>query len=676
MDQFIYPLRQYFPQLTQINAENEQANDYVMQVVNGEALLNSFVEDWGWNGTVSAWLELNSDKCDWLKELDFSNDEWVAKEQKNCLFKIIERLMDSYDALNDLLLSEGVHRLIMGDKSSYYAVSRFLATGEGNLPEMDILNIPSEHVVVSHKAGVLLPQTSGTPDKVMCLAEPALNAWIEQQFDGMNNILVFVRIGEDSAGEVMNCSLADLGVCGIEYVYLSAYEESFRAYLEIRFRKIHRFYTEKVTILDSAIDAGFRCSGKQVSLDDNRLRLETVRNLIARSRAMNAADWCDQECDGKTENDLIDLNDLESRFLMSKATLDCLKNAINDWKERADRGGKVFNDNLVFEAYELLCCCYESGLVNCFSRYDISTFVGELDELSNLVEYNKIYDAQQDLRKNIEHALTDLEKRMNDANALLESKTTAESGKNAENYIAALQTITLSNFKVLYKFKAENFVGAFSKPLKDSFSFYNNVSVDSFDQWQDEVAEVREGIKLMHQFNMTQLALDHELDKVAIIQTIVPENKEQSNYETDYKHWLGAEVKDESELRDADSLVLYKSVAFKPDTSCNWSGFIFDSWIEYIPYKKHDAGLAFHNDWPDNEAPQTILVAWHPRLPVLQNSYDGYWDWKTLLQILSATRFMMMNRALEPDHIYNDEILSEIFPLTPHYMPKPELNKE
>jgi hypothetical protein len=37
----------------------------------------------------------------------------------------------------------------------------------------------------------------------------------------------------------------------------------------------------------------------------------------------------------------------------------------------------------------------------------------------------------------------------------------------------------------------------------------------------------------------------------------------------------------------------------------------------------------------------------------------------TLIKIIRTTRFMMMNRAVEPDHIYGDNILSKIFPLTP-----------
>ena len=155
------------------------------------------------------------------------------------------------------------------------------------------------------------------------------------------------------------------------------------------------------------------------------------------------------------------------------------------------------------------------------------------------------------------------------------------------------------------------------------------------------------------------------LGKVAVLQT------ESSKSEVVTGNWLGLAVNNESELQDVDSMVLYNTDAYnlqykRDELSLSTNaGLILDAWLEYIPYKKHDAGIAFHNDWPDNEAPQTMLVAWHPRLPILKNVGASSWNRDTLVQIIRTTRFMMMNRAVEPDHIYGDSVLSKIFPLTP-----------
>ncbi|MBP5769546.1 MAG: hypothetical protein J6W51_10775 [Fibrobacter sp.] len=665
MDDLIYSLRQLFPQITQIKAEDDRANDYIMQVVNGESLLNSFVEDWGWNGSVSKWLDEHyNEKLSWVNQLD-----GLTPSKRDCLFKIIEQLMDSYDALNDLLLSEGVHRLIMGDKSSYRAISKFLAEGEGNLPDMNILNIPSEHVVVTHKAGVLLPQTVECPDKVMCYAEPAMNAWIEEQFDSMENILIFIQRGEGETREIIPCSLKDLGVSGIEYLYLSAFDKTFHAYLEARFRTTPKFctsencYTESITIFDSALEVGYEYSGKQISLEDNKLRLEAIRGLVGRARAMNTADWSRSDCEDLADEDLIDVENLKHRLALSFANLEYLKNDIEGWLE-CTKGNKAIDDFLVAQAYTLLCNCFESGLINSLNKYDTSAFLENRTQTLEPLEYDRICNVQRELFHSVENALDSLKNRMEDAQNIVDSC------KSVESYVSALQAITLKNFKVCYKFRTEPVKGKFQNSLDHSFDGdrnkqYTNLTVENFDQWQDEVSEVREGMKQMQQLCMTQLALDHEMNKVAILQTSIPDGQDASCVDYAYKKWLGVAVNYESELRDADSLVLYNCSAYKSESSGGLSGFVFDSWIEYIPYKKHDAGIAFHNDWPDNEAPQSILIAWHPELPILRNVGDGFWDMKTFVQVIRTTRFMMMNRALEPDYIYEDPELSKIFPLTP-----------
>ena len=678
MDEYIYNLRMLFPQITQIaSASDERANDYIMQVVNGEAMINSFVEYWGWNGSVAKWLQKewnervtrrNSEDnplCPLIKCLDecVLNNQ-IDEKNFDILFKIIERLMDSYDALNDLLLSEGVHRLVMGDKASYYAISNFLSSGDGNLPDMDILNIPSEHVVVTHKAGVLLPQSSNALNKVMCHAEPALNAWIENQLGGMENVLVFIEKFNDEKREIIPCSLKDLGISGIEYLYLSAFDKTFHAYLEARIRTTPKFctsdgfYTENITILDSAIDAGYVYQGSQISLEDNKLTLEAIRGLVGRARAMNTADWCSSACQDIAEEELIDIDDLKNRLSLSRAKLEYLKNDLETWLDRT-KGNVAIDDSLVADAYKLLCDCFESGLITSLNQYETSAFLGNLTQTKSPLDYDRICNIQQDLYHSVEDTLASLKDRMEDAQKIIDA------GKTVESYIAALQAITLSNFKVCYKFKFAKVDQMFTTPMKDSLEFYENLSEESFGQWQDEVSEVREGMKLMNQLQMTQMAMDRELDQVSILQTTVPEGEDSSNVDTLYKEWLGVEVRDESELRDADSLVLYNSAAYNTKSLNCLSGFVFDSWIEYIPYKKHDAGFAFHNDWPDNEAPQAMLIAMHPCLPNLQNQDGVKWDIKTLIQIIRSTRFMMMNRALEPDHVYNDELLSRIFPITP-----------
>ncbi|MCQ2148475.1 MAG: hypothetical protein MJZ16_13325, partial [Bacteroidales bacterium] len=149
MDKYIYPLRRLFPQTVDIKAEDKRAEDYNLQVINGESLLNSILPKWDNKGKLSEWMKSHATELPWFNAL--VKESGMPTSDKLVLFNLIERILDSYDALNDLLLAEGVHRLVAGDKSSYAAISNFMSKGSGNLPSPAILDTPVEYVVVSQK---------------------------------------------------------------------------------------------------------------------------------------------------------------------------------------------------------------------------------------------------------------------------------------------------------------------------------------------------------------------------------------------------------------------------------------------------------------------------------------------------------------------------------------------
>jgi hypothetical protein len=87
--------------------------------------------------------------------------------------------------------------------------------------------------------------------------------------------------------------------------------------------------------------------------------------------------------------------------------------------------------------------------------------------------------------------------------------------------------------------------------------------------------------------------------------------------------------------------------------------------MEYIPYRKQTAGLTFHCDQPDNEAPQTLLLAIHPEFTKIGTGLT--WRSEDVRELLDTTRFMLMNRAVDPDMIYTDPKLSRILPLLSNF---------
>ncbi|WP_407451525.1 hypothetical protein [Fibrobacter sp.] len=734
LDEFIYPLRQRFKQVVDLNSQTEEAGNYSMQVINGEALLNTFIEEWNWSKSVSSWLEENCQDTEyacleWLRTLnENSNYSLFAKQKKeteenitakgHVFFKQIERLMDSYDALNDLLLSEGVHRLVMGDKSSFYAISQFLKDGKGSIPDPEILKIPSEHVVVSHKAGVMLPEVDETPQKAFDIADPAINAWIESVIGGMDKLKFFVK--EKNSSETITTrvySLKDLDISGSEYLYLSSYEGTFKNYLETKWLLKYPRAFGYVEILEEDEDGGWIPEDGELSLAEDKVRLNTLRSIVLHSREMRASDLQSALWEGADESEFTNMDELKRyRYEPLVVYLGNLHTNIDNWIRKSAKK-EIYSDGFVREAYEYLCECVETGLVNCLGKFDFDIFTGNVD--SNLWpdRIQKAQSLQQDLLNTMEDVEQQLVKKIATAKSLVESKDIL----TIKDLTSAIQALTLDSLKVIPRFNLlkgnpsekdlVDRAGRIDAVVKNGPCFYKNLNYNSFDQWEDEVSEVRDGMKNLHQLSMFQTAFDLSLGKVAVLQT------ESSKSEVVAGNWLGLTVKDESELQDVDSMVLYNTDAYnlqyksgKLSLSTN-AGLVIDAWLEYIPYKKHDAGMVFHIDRPDNEAPQAILVAinhnivnvntsdseqnleeipsgrlcWCPACrkeslryrdcildkgnnscPAQTNNAvacDEKWDIDTLLGILDETRFLMMNRAVDPDVIYNHPSLSPIFPL-------------
>jgi hypothetical protein len=692
MDRFIYPLRKLFPQVINIDAEDSKAEAYAMHVVNGEALLETIInhEDWTWSCPVHEWLEEHfyDKKMSWLRDDELKMDEI----QKPVFFNIIERLMDSYDALNDLLLSEGVHRLVMGDQSSFDAIGKFMADGEGGLPDPEILKTPSEHVVVSHKAGMILPQFEQPSNekeilktKALRLAEPGVDSWVESLVGGMDKICFFVKSAD---GVVEECTLEKAGVSASEYLYLSSYPATFMNYLETRLcLNAENAYTGKITILESADEAGVSCSEGHLSLEEDALRIQTIRSLLKNGHGMLSSDWNTDVQEDKDDEDSVDKVDLASRCANLIVKAKKLLNDLNKWivpnsivdavsNERALKG--ELNDDFVDLAYGYLCDCVEFGMVNSFTGFNPNAYMDKLDKVLQDKEREQSLVVQEDLFCMVSSAYDELQKRIAECSASVGLTKNEIEKSSFENIIEAIQNLTLKNVKVFPKFKLQyknlEFGIIDKKPSEKDYSFKKdeNVKLDdfiknglknfvdeaSFDQWQDEVSEVRDGMKNLHNLTMAQTALEGKSMSVSIFQTTnVMVQNSQKEHKTELKglmgYWLGLPVDDEGKLRDVDSLVLYNAEDYQSQNSI--AGFIFDGWLEYIPYKKHNAGLVFHCDRPDAEAPQTILIAVNPG--------NSVWNSESMIKILDTTRQMMMNRAVDPDLIYNDPELSRMFPL-------------
>ena len=665
LDVCINPLRQLFPQKIVIDSKTTEASSYIMQVVNGEQLLANIIDKWQWNDSLSKWL-LEKKDYSWLSEKE--NDQckeikdYLKNNKKKEKFnKAIERLMDSYDALKDLLISEGVHRLTMGDKTSYFAISQFIAEGKGNIPDPEILKFPGEKVVISHKAALLLPQSPNVPKKTLSIADPAVDAWVTSLICDIKKIYFTIVTGNSKK----RYSLGDLDVSASEYLYLSAYPETLKTYLEVRWRVNNKNFKDPVSILESCEECEEQIS---LSLEEDILRMETLRDILNKGSSMNVSDWktviknkgTDQDEKNELDEDFINRNDLENRYKNILNKMKGIHNNLKEWKKRSSS-----RDNVI-QAYNILCNCVEIGMVNSLVDCDIEIFTKD-----NEIDENRF--------QILKHHIEEVEKNLKDKIDAVESEISNKNSLTSKDYISAIQKLTLKNIKVFPLFHLPNTIAQSANEMvkkgliENGCSAFIGVDENKFDKWEDEIAEVRSGMKSIRNLTLIQNALDSYVAKVSILQktsslqdTDSSQNIDKTN--PDEPYWMGLPVPEktkdgkngEAYLTDADSLVLYNNIQEPHFNDCDISGFIFDSWIEYIPYKKHNAGLIFQYDRPDNEAPQAILYAMHPSFSTSKNQN---WDLDTLTGIFDDTFSMMKCRLTTFDKIIEDDNLSKIFPL-------------
>lgn len=654
MDAYIYPLRKFFPQSIDIEALDRRASNHTMEVINGEVLLNSFMDRWNYGnnddkiGRISLWLEKNSDSLEWLKEL--KEDKLLNDKRKlKVLFLMIERMQDSYDALNDLLLGEGVFRLVASDRESFGAISNFMSKGSGNVPDPAILSTPMEYVAVAHKVAVAVPQASSSPLAMLAMAEPGINEWVGTLLGSLENIVFYI----DGENGICRSSLKEMDIDPEEYLYISDHTDVLKNLLEIKWRSKKGIYTGKLRILTG--DPAETESGEILPLEDeniftlyeDRTRISAIRALVCNSRAMKASDFAPgTESDGQVESS-IDMEDLVARLKLAKDFLSSLKMSIDNLVNEALQM-KELDDEILGRLYSLSVQCVESGMLNASIKYEPVLFLSSYDRICQRVEYDQAVAAQK----------TFIE-RISNLSAMIQSRLDESAGialNGSESYCDAIRKLTLDSFRILPQFRISGIVSEvhrkdISLSMKKGISRYSNIK--DIADWLEEAASVRSGLKQWNTLSMFEQIAGVNNNGVPFIY----QEKASGSVSSE---WLGAEVSQEAELDDADSLLVLNGKAFE-HADCAMRGLVIDSWMEYIPYAKHTAGMAFRMDQPDAEAPQAILLATYPDFSI--NPQNSNWDFKHVTDILDSTRFMLMNRAVDPDIIYEDKELSKILPL-------------
>jgi hypothetical protein len=196
VDQYIYILRKAFP----LRADRLQATktDPTISIQSVEA-----------RNVIDGLALAEQMKSTGQKTYPFGKDGLPdpPQPQKDAINAEADRLLESYDAVADLALSEGVYQAVLGNYDR--VASTYDAYARGNFPpEPDVIRTPFNGIGLTHRVALHLeagadPAVSPLPGLDMTprtQAEPALNKWLASVMPALDQVGCVVSFREAAGG--------------------------------------------------------------------------------------------------------------------------------------------------------------------------------------------------------------------------------------------------------------------------------------------------------------------------------------------------------------------------------------------------------------------------------------------------------------------------------------------
>ncbi|MCH5600857.1 hypothetical protein [Niabella ginsengisoli] len=599
------------------------------------------------------------------------------------ILKIKDKLADSLDACNDLLLAESAYQLTQGNQDRTAGVLNATLLAD-TPPEIQVTETPrSSLLTYTHRISVHfrtepdLKLAIGWPEKLTPRAqfEPGLNLWLSELIGDPQNILCTASAIDEKGNttNAINISLADLNLHPIDLVYMIP-EDLGGGATELESRIA--FYFRKVEKIDQSISVKISFSPEGITKPGIALAqvyplLRSLKVLIGNTRAASAKDFVSKQKTVNTAADDtgIDYKEWHERISRQLKSLTNLHSHFSQTEPGAVTPKDEFNPSTIAEFFNAV-----ASHPNEKERYELLDLSDKA--INEMIEFqiaaanygvqlaypeNLTFVTRQNKRELLEktHNIWKvLEEKIKKAEAKL---NLAEAEINIINkikiYTEATKVLLGEDFIPLPKFGYTN-----TEHLQKTFSdepqlLAYNQKLNDLDpgtlkeSWLQSVARVRTGVARFENVRAMAEAISDSDLRLQMAQ--VPFRPNDS--------WLGLEFPKEYEgapfniMDDTISLALLGETAF--ETKQSQSAFIIDEWTEKIPIAEEVTGIAFHYNQPNATAPQSIIVAIEP-------TGSGKWDWDVLQGILSDTLRRAKSRAVEPDHIMEHDTLRVLLPMT------------
>jgi hypothetical protein len=641
LDQFILDIRLEYPLVTGSVVADPSVNNIddseARNVTDGLALIEAYRKTTpAWDANLSA---LNANAT--------AHSDVVTA---------IGMIMNDLDAIGDLLLSESVFQVARGNHERAGAVIK--AMGEGNnIPEPEIVKTPRTNNVLTHKFAVQFnPATA--PDYIWSTAatprsysEPALNAWIAQQLPAPAKIMARVEYTDNSNTlQVYNVTMTDLEIEPIDLVYIYANGgDSNTATAAEMSSRIILFVKQTFGLNETnAVQVYFR-DRTGFAPDERNLfelypLLRGLSTMISSSRELRAEDLL---LPGQVSSILAaSAAGVDTTNLLIRLT-DALGPAVTP-------GRRGIQDVLVaLAAAEGAAAALSYPPVPVGAAAVLNTLRNEIKAGAGFgIDAAVPQTANDDSEQTRDQLLyqskvvrAELQRRHTRAQAKFTALAAVTDERDrAKRLIEIAQIIFGRSFKVYPEFTLHN-TGDYNLSLGNS-SLQASAAPILIDEWMHGISRVR---KPMNGYRKLMLVAESVTARDFTTHKVV----QLPLHAAGTDKWLGLEIPAGYEVA-GDTLSLVMELPAGYNAAQPQAGILLDEWTEAIPDPNVTTGIAMNYDDPNNEAPQSLLLAVTPEI-------KGRWLWNDLMDTLNETLDMAKKRAVEPDMI-QQTILSQVLP--------------
>jgi hypothetical protein len=257
-------------------------------------------------------------------------------------------------------------------------------------------------------------------------------------------------------------------------------------------------------------------------------------------------------------------------------------------------------------------------------------------------EFRQIPLFVYDLQARAKSIMTDLDKRVADAEAKQAGLSVLSLPDQAKQTEEAAKIILGDQFKMFPRFAMpaalQTEIGNSWNDTASLLGHLNATRLDPLEDWLHGIARVHEKMKHLENCILLREAFELNSGDFAMHPVQLP-------YKTEKYHWMAMPFPTGDIDPEEGNTLLYTvfgdAAAASPTEVC---GLLVDEWTEVIPATEEVTGITFHYDRPNCEAPQTLLL-------VVPTKLTGNWQWNDLVDSLTYTISAAKSRAVGPRNI-------------------------